>query len=86
MSKIYTKGNLKTLASEWSGVPKVEESIVKSHTNVEISLINMTTSANQIAECFSELLDATISFFTEVGISFLEADDTSAKNIGSLSS
>lgn len=78
-------GNLKKLSSIWSEVPRVSvKTISVSRGYTAERLKGCLDKTNQVSKSMQLLLDNSVSFFENLGISFHDADIFVAHNIESL--
>mgnify|MGYP004563588673 CR=1 FL=1 len=78
-------GNLKSLSSTWAAVPKVSgKTIGTSRGHSAEQLITCLNMTKQISKSMQQLLDNSVMFFEELGISFQDSDASAARNIETL--
>lgn len=78
-------GNLKSLSSTWSGVPKVSENTIStSGGNSAEQVKSCLSMTKQISSSMQQLLDNSVAFFEALGVSFHDSDTSAAQNIESL--
>lgn len=74
--------NLKQLSMEWSGIPKLSESIVSDSVGYTADAAKTCIGlTQQLSHSMQQLLDNSIIFFENLGISFEESDATASKKI-----
>lgn len=76
------KGNMKSLLSNWIGIPKVKISTDGKSVGLCATKVSETCEeANAVKAEFQNLLNNSIGFFEAAGIKFEEVDNNSADSI-----
>ena len=75
-------GNMRSLASNWSAAPKLDEGIIsKSKGNVPDSIKSCINGSNCVFNSLDNLLNNSIRFLEKTGITFAEVDQSAANAI-----
>lgn len=78
-------GNLKSLSSMWTGVPKVSEKTINVSEGYSAEKVKSCLSmTKQVSNSMQQLLDNSVAFFEALGVSFYDSDTSAAQNIESL--
>ena len=79
------KGNMNVLVTEWAGVPRISETtILKSRGHTAKSVRDCLEMTKQIDNSMQQLLENSVEFLRQAGVSFQEADAAAAQNIENL--
>lgn len=80
-----SEGNLRTLQTNWGMVPVISESTIDTSKGKSAECVSSSLGVTtQVSNSFQTLLDNSIRFFEQLGISFKESDEAASKNIDSI--
>ena len=83
---IECNGNLKTLSRQWKNVPNLTGDIIKKSEGYSAEDVKLSLDATkQVSNELDTLLNNSILFFENLGISFKESDEAASKYIETIS-
>ena len=80
-----SNGHLGELKSNWASVPRVSSSFLTLSKGWSAGTVDRSIdTAVQVSDSFQRLLDNSLDFFTQLGVSFRESDEKAAQYIDSI--